>query len=64
MSSIDPSLKRRAHTQRGLSIIEFMVGIAIGMFVVGGAVKVFIDLFTNNRRQLVEVRKPPLLPTP
>ena len=56
MSSIDPSLKRRAHTQRGLSIIEFMVGIAIGMFVVGGAVKVFIDLFTNNRRQLVEVR--------
>lgn len=47
---------RRARKQRGLSIVEFMVGIAIGLFVVGGAIKVFVDLFTNNRRQLVEVR--------
>jgi type IV pilus assembly protein PilW len=47
--------KKRA-SQRGLSIVEFMVGTAIGLFVVGGALKVFVDLFDNNRRQLVEVR--------
>jgi prepilin peptidase dependent protein B len=47
---------RKAHSQRGLSIVEFMVGVAIGLFVVGGAIKVFVDLFNNNRRQLVEVR--------
>jgi prepilin peptidase dependent protein B len=45
-----------AREQRGLSIVEFMVGIAIGLFVVGGAIKVFVDLYSNNRRQLVELR--------
>jgi len=56
MSSIHRSLKRSARAQSGLSIVEFMVGTAIGMFVVGGAITVFVDLFNNNRRQLVEVR--------
>lgn len=56
MPSIQPLCTRKAHAQRGLSIVEFMVGAAIGLVVVGGAIKVFVDLFTNNRRQLVEVR--------
>lgn len=47
---------RTAHRQRGLSIVELMVGTAIGLVVVSGAIKVFVDLFSNNRRQLVEVR--------
>jgi prepilin peptidase dependent protein B len=42
--------------QRGLSIIELLVGVAIGMFIVGGAVKLFIDMFSNNRRLLLETR--------
>jgi prepilin peptidase dependent protein B len=54
--NIRPCFSRPARRQRGLSIVEFMVGIAIGLFVVGGAIKVFVDLFNNNRRQLVEVR--------
>jgi prepilin peptidase dependent protein B len=42
--------------QRGLSIIELMVGVAIGMFIIGGAIKLFIDMFGNNRRLLIEAR--------
>jgi prepilin peptidase dependent protein B len=51
-----PIHRQAASRQRGLSIVEFMVGSAIGLFIVGGAIKVFIDLFSNNRRQLVELR--------
>ncbi len=46
----------RARRQRGLSIIEFMVGIAVGLFVVGGAAKLLVDNLTNNRKLLVETR--------
>jgi prepilin peptidase dependent protein B len=42
--------------QRGLSIIELMVGVAIGMFIIGGAIKLFVDMFGNNRRLLLEAR--------
>ncbi len=56
MFSIRHRPSRTASSQRGLSIVEFMVGTAIGLFVVGGAIKVFVDLFNGNRRQLVEVR--------
>jgi prepilin peptidase dependent protein B len=43
-------------SQRGLSIIELMVGVAIGMFIIGGAIKLFVDMFGNNRRLLLEAR--------
>jgi prepilin peptidase dependent protein B len=39
-----------------LSIVELMIGVAIGMFIVGGAIKLFVDMFSNNRRLLVEAR--------
>jgi prepilin peptidase dependent protein B len=42
--------------QRGLSVVELLVGVAIGLFIVGGAIKLFTDMFGNNRRQLVEAR--------
>lgn len=45
-----------ARSQRGLSIVELMVGVAIGMFIVGGAIKLFVDVFGDNRRLLVEAR--------
>jgi type IV pilus assembly protein PilW len=44
------------HRQRGLSIIELLVGVAVGLFIIGGAVKVFVDMIGDNRRQVVEVR--------
>jgi len=49
-------LQARSHRQRGLSIIELMVGVAIGMFIIGGAIKLFVDMFGNNRRLLIETR--------
>lgn len=42
--------------QRGLSVVELMVGIAIGLFLVAGATKIFIDYLSSNRRLLVETR--------
>jgi prepilin peptidase dependent protein B len=48
--------KRSSASQRGLSIIELMVGVAVGLFIVGGAIKLFVDMFSNNRRLLLETR--------
>lgn len=42
--------------QRGLSIVELLVGVAVGLFIIGGGVKLFVDNLTNNRRMLVETR--------
>ena len=41
---------------RGLSIVEFMVGIAVGLFVVGGTAKLFVDYLGSNRNLLLETR--------
>ena len=49
-----PTVKRRS--QRGLSIIELMVGVGIGLFIVGGAVAMFVSLLGDNRRLLLEAR--------
>jgi prepilin peptidase dependent protein B len=50
------SRRQRRAGQRGLSIIEFMVGVTVGLFVVGGATKLFVDFLGNNRRLLLETR--------
>lgn len=42
--------------QCGLSIVEFMVGIAIGLFILVGATKLFADYITSNKRLLLETR--------
>lgn len=42
--------------QLGLSIIELMVGVAVGLFVVGGAIKLFVDYIGTNKRQLIHTR--------
>jgi type IV pilus assembly protein PilW len=41
---------------RGLSIVEFMVGIVVGLFVVGGAAKLFSDYVVSNKRLVIETR--------
>lgn len=42
--------------QRGLSIIELLVGVAVGLFILTGALKVFGDYINNNRRMMLETR--------
>lgn len=41
---------------KGMSLVEFMVGIAVGLFVVGGATKLFVDYVTSNKTLLLETR--------
>lgn len=48
-----PTVKRR---QRGLSIVELMVGVVIGLFIVGGATKLFVDYLVSNKRLLLETK--------
>lgn len=43
-------------TQHGLSVIELLVGVAVGLFVLGGAGKLFVDYLIDNRRVLLETR--------
>jgi len=47
---------RSAPVQRGLSMVELMVGIALGMFLVAGASTLFVNHLDNSRRLLLEAR--------
>ena len=42
--------------ERGLSVIELMIGVAIGLFVVAGGAKLLADGLVGNRRVVVESR--------
>lgn len=42
--------------QRGLSMVELMIGLALGLFLVAGAVSVFVTHMSNSRTLLVEAR--------
>lgn len=44
------------HNQRGLSIVELLVGVAVGLFILTGALKLFSDYINNNRLLLLETR--------
>lgn len=46
----------RSHRARGLSIVELMVGIAVGLLVVVGASKLFADYVIGNKRLMLETR--------
>ena len=45
-----------AWRQRGLTIIELLIGVAVGLVVVAGAVKLMADTLGGNRRLLLEAR--------
>jgi len=45
-----------AESQRGLTIIELLIGVAVGLVVVAGAVKLMADTLGGNRRLLLETR--------
>lgn len=49
-------IQHRRSAQRGLSVVELLVGLAVGLFIVGGAIKLFVDNLSNNRRLLLETR--------
>ena len=47
---------RSARRQAGLSLVELMVGVAIGLFVVAGATMVVINQLGDNRRLMLEAQ--------
>ncbi|MBI3153976.1 MAG: prepilin-type N-terminal cleavage/methylation domain-containing protein [Burkholderiales bacterium] len=53
-TSRTPALPRRS--QRGLSLVELMVGITVGLFVVAGATFVVSAQLGDNRRLLLETQ--------
>lgn len=42
--------------QRGISLVEMLVGITVGLFVVVGAAKLLVDYLINSRQVLLETR--------
>ncbi len=46
----------RLKKQRGLSIVELMVGIAVGLFVVAGALLMVTRVINDNHNMLIETR--------
>jgi prepilin peptidase dependent protein B len=44
------------HRQAGLSLVEMLVGVAVGLFIVVGAAKLFADYVVSNKRLLIETR--------
>jgi prepilin peptidase dependent protein B len=41
---------------RGLSLVELLVGVVVGLFIVGGAAYFAVNFSTDNRRLLLEAR--------
>jgi type IV pilus assembly protein PilW len=46
----------RSVVQRGFSIVEMMIGVAVGLFIIGGAVKLVVDTLSSNRNMVLETR--------
>jgi prepilin peptidase dependent protein B len=42
--------------EQGLSVVELLVGVAVGLFLVAGAATMFVSNLTNSRKLLVEAR--------
>lgn len=49
-------LGRRLSTQRGLSVVELMVGVTLGLFVVAAAALMVSSQLTENRKLLLETQ--------
>lgn len=46
----------RRSRERGLSIVELLVGVAIGLFIVAGATALFVNYLGSNRALVLETR--------
>jgi prepilin peptidase dependent protein B len=51
-----PSSRMNMRPARGLSLVELLVGVVVGLFIVGGAAKMIVDNLHSNRRTLLETR--------
>lgn len=47
---------RRRASERGLSVVELLVGVAVGLFVLGGVISLFISNLGSSRRLVMEAR--------
>ncbi len=47
---------RRARPARGLSLVELLVGVTLGLFILAGATMVATDQIVDNRRLLMETQ--------
>ena len=56
MNRTQPGSRRYGGGERGLSLVELMVGIAVGMFVVAAASMVASTQLSGNRRLIVETQ--------
>ena len=58
LNNVHSPLKRptRASAGRGLSLVELMIGIAVGSLIVGGAATLFVNNILASRRMLLEAR--------
>lgn len=55
-SRLNAPAARPARRQQGLSIVEMMVGVAVGLFVVAAATTVSVTQITENRRLMLETQ--------
>lgn len=56
MLNLSTSLGPSPRAQRGLSLVELMVGMAVGLFIVAGAALMVSNQLNDNRRLLVEAQ--------
>lgn len=56
MQPRDPCAMRVVHRQRGLSLVELMVGIAVGLFIVTAATLIVTTQLADNRVLLLEAQ--------
>jgi prepilin peptidase dependent protein B len=48
--------RRGSGGERGLSLVEMLVGVAVGMFLIAGAATLFVANLSSSRKMLVEAR--------
>jgi prepilin peptidase dependent protein B len=48
--------RRGPNRQRGLSLVEMLVGVAVGLFLIAGATTLFVANLGSSRKMLVEAR--------
>ena len=51
-----PVKVRKLGRQAGVSLVELMVGVTVGLFIVAGSITLFVSLLNNSRNLLVQAR--------
>lgn len=48
--------QKKINLQRGISVIELLIGVAVGLFILSGALMLFGNYINNNRRLVLETQ--------